>query len=48
MTDDGRYVELQGTAEREPFTEEDLAALRTLARSGLKKIFAIQKAAGRL
>ena len=45
MTDDGRYVELQGTAEREPFTEEALAALRALARGGLKKIFAIQKAA---
>ena len=46
-TDDGRYVELQGTAEREPFTEDDLAALRALARGGLKKIFAIQKAAAR-
>ena len=45
MTDDGRYVELQGTAEREPFTEEALAALRALARGGLKKIFAIQKSA---
>ncbi|MBR1588462.1 MAG: ribonuclease PH, partial [Kiritimatiellae bacterium] len=47
MTDDGRYVELQGTAEREPFTEDDLAALRALARGGLEKIFAIQKAAAR-
>ena len=47
MTDDGRYVELQGTAEREPFTEDDLAALRALARAGLKKVFAAQKAAAR-
>ena len=47
MTDDGRYVELQGTAEREPFTEDDLAALRALARAGLKKVFAVQKAAAR-
>ena len=39
MTDDGRYVEFQGTAEHNPFTEESLDALRALARKGLKKIF---------
>ena len=39
MTDDGRYVELQGTAEHNPFTEESPDALRILARKGLKKIF---------
>lgn len=39
MTDDGRYVELQGTAEHNPFTEEDLNSLRSLARQGLKQIF---------
>ena len=39
MTDDGRYVELQGTAEHKPFTEESLDALRALARKGLKRIF---------
>ena len=43
MTDDGRYVELQGTAEHKPFTEEALDALRALARKGLKKIFAQMK-----
>ena len=43
MTDDGRYVELQGTAEHKPFTEESLEALRALARKGLKKIFAQMK-----
>ena len=41
MTDDGRYVELQGTAEHKPFTEESLDALRALARKGLKRIFAL-------
>ena len=41
MTDDGRYVELQGTAEHNPFTEESLDALRALARKGLKRIFSI-------
>ena len=44
MTDDGRYVELQGTAEREPFTEESLDALRALANKGLKDIFDIIRA----
>ena len=44
MTDDGRYVELQGTAEHEPFTEESLDALRALAKKGLKEIFALQMA----
>jgi len=44
MTDDGRYVELQGTAEHKPFTEESLDALRALAPKGLKKIFAQMKA----
>ena len=39
MTDDGRYVELQGTAEHKPFTEASLDALRALARKGLKRIF---------
>lgn len=39
MTEDGRYVELQGTAEHNPFTEEDLNSLRSLARQGLKQIF---------
>jgi len=45
MTDDGRYVELQGTAEREPFTEESLDALRALAKKGLRDIFDIIRAA---
>ena len=39
MTDDGRYVELQGTAEHKPFTEKSLDDLRALARKGLKEIF---------
>ena len=41
MTDDGRYVELQGTAEHKPFTEESLDALRSLARKGIRRIFAL-------
>ena len=45
MTDDGRFVELQGTAEHEPFTEESLDTLRGLARSGIKKLIRMQKEA---
>ena len=43
MTDDGRFVELQGTAEHEPFGADALDALIALARKGLKRIFALQK-----
>lgn len=43
MTDDGRYVEIQGTAEHNPFTEEDLETLRVLAAKGIKELFKIQK-----
>lgn len=45
MTDDGRFVELQGTAEHEPFTEESLDALKALAKKGVKELFALQKGA---
>jgi ribonuclease PH len=45
MTDDGRYVEIQGTAEHEPFTEEALDSLRGLARSGIGRLIRMQKAA---
>ena len=39
MTDDGRFVELQGCAEHNPFTAEHLETMLALARKGLKKIF---------
>lgn len=39
MTDDGRFVEIQGTAERDPFSEEAFATLRGLARKGIADIF---------
>ncbi|MEI7903277.1 MAG: ribonuclease PH [bacterium] len=45
MTDDGRFVELQGTAEQEPFTEESLDALKVLARQGINALVKLQKAA---
>ena len=39
MTDDGRFVELQGCAEHNPFTADHLESMLALARKGLKKIF---------
>ena len=45
MTDDGRFVELQGCAEHKPFTDAHLAAMLALAKKGLKTIF--RKGAGR-
>jgi ribonuclease PH len=44
-TGDGRFIELQGTAEGEPFTHEEMDALVALARTGLEQLFAAQRAA---
>jgi ribonuclease PH len=44
-TGDGRFVELQGTAEGEPFTAEQTDALLALARGGLRTLFEAQRAA---
>ena len=44
-TEDGRYVELQGTAEREPFDQAQVEALLGLARSGLDELFTLQREA---
>ncbi|HXF04255.1 MAG TPA: ribonuclease PH [Blastocatellia bacterium] len=43
-TDDGRFVEIQGTAEKQPFTTEQLMTLLELARRGLPTVLAAQKA----
>lgn len=42
MTDDGRFVEIQGCAEHKPFTEEHMASMLKLAKLGLEKIFELQ------
>ena len=39
MTDDGRFVELQGCAEHNPFTADHLDTMLALAKKGLKRIF---------
>jgi ribonuclease PH len=45
MTGDGRLVEVQGTAEGEPFDRADLDALLDLAASGITTLVERQKAA---
>jgi ribonuclease PH len=39
----GQFVEVQGTAESAPFSEEDLAALMAAADQGIKELIAIQR-----
>jgi ribonuclease PH len=41
-TASGAFVEIQGTAERRPFSQEQLTELLTLAARGLKKLHAVQ------
>jgi ribonuclease PH len=45
MTDAGGFVELQGTAEREPFSRPQLDALLELAEGGIRRLFAYQREA---
>lgn len=43
MTGNGSFIEVQGTAEREPFKKEDLNRLLALAGKGIEKIVNIEK-----
>jgi len=45
ITSSGRFVEVQGTAEAEPFTSEELDALRDLALSGCRELALLQERA---
>jgi ribonuclease PH len=45
MTGAGRFVELQATAEGEPFSQEELDALVELAAGGIRELIAQQKRA---
>lgn len=42
MTESGKFVEVQGAAERQPFNRKQLNELLDLAESGLRQIFEIQ------
>jgi len=45
LTESGKIVEIQGTAEETPFEEEDFAAMLSLAKEGIKQIIIKQKEA---
>ncbi|MBV8670543.1 MAG: ribonuclease PH [Candidatus Eremiobacteraeota bacterium] len=45
MTGDGRFVEIQGTAEQEPFNRGQLDKLLALARAGIEAIIGVQREA---
>ncbi len=44
MTDAGGFIEVQGTAEGEPFNTEQLTAMLALADKGVRELFALQQA----
>jgi ribonuclease PH len=43
MTDQGAFVEIQGTAENKPFTRNSLDGMLALADGGIKQLFEIQQ-----
>ncbi|MGJ8534445.1 MAG: ribonuclease PH [Alphaproteobacteria bacterium] len=45
MTGSGGIVEIQGTAEKEPFSEEELQQLMDLAKTGIKQLVSLQNMA---
>ncbi|OZT82294.1 ribonuclease PH, partial [Vibrio sp. 03_296] len=45
MTEEGKMIEIQGTAEGEPFSHEQLLTLLESAKKGISEIVAAQKAA---
>ncbi len=45
MTESGRLVEIQGTAEGLPFTRQEMLTLLALAETGIKTLIAAQKTA---
>ena len=45
MADDGGIIEIQGTAEAEPFTENEFAAMLKLAKQGIAELNKLQREA---
>ncbi len=45
MDENGGFIELQGTAEAEPFSGDELMALLDLGKQGIREIFDMQKQA---
>ena len=44
MTDDGHFVEVQGSGEESTFTEEQMAAMLALGKKGIAELLAAQQA----
>jgi len=44
MTSQGKFVEIQGTAETNPFPKETIDSLLSLAEKGIKQLFQVQQA----
>lgn len=45
MTSAGKFIELQGTGEESSYTEEQLAAMISLGKKGIKELLALQQTA---
>lgn len=45
MTGDGRIIEIQGTAEKTPFSQDEFLALMALAKKGIGRLCDLQKMA---
>lgn len=45
MLEDGRFVEVQGTAEQTPFSGEQMAEMMSLAAAGIRQLYELQREA---
>ncbi len=45
MTGDGRFIEIQGTAEQKPFSKETMDKMLALAGKGIGELIAVQRSA---
>jgi ribonuclease PH len=45
MTSSNRFVEVQGTAEKKPFTVEEMDIMRFMAVTAITRLFEIQRRA---
>jgi ribonuclease PH len=43
MTGSGKFVEIQGTAEEDPFSEEEMQQMMSLAKSGIQELIQTQR-----
>ena len=43
MTGSGEFIEVQGTAERKPFSREKMDAMMDLAKKGIEELFSVQR-----